>query len=462
MTKLADLIRVDVPLRTAATSVYAYKKAIEAKYVFTSRFGDDVKLHRVSDDGKEIHLPRGLCPIGKLDERIWGDDVDYPLMPQPRPNQVAIFKTVRKALLAGQSGVVVAYTGWGKTALGYYAAAITGKKTLVITTKDDIYKQWLNGTGGHNAEFNFLGLPWEDVGQVRGNLCEVKDTKFVVAMIHSLSKTAKYPAWITEGFGLVIFDECHRLPADQFQAVVDMFPAALRLGLSATPQRSDGKELLVFAHIGNIIAQTESEELVPKVLRFKSEWKCPRVPRTDPETKKTIMVPIPHEAGKTTHIEKIIAADEERNHMIGQLIADVHEKGRKLVVFSTLHEHLRTLHRVCNTHHKISGKEMGFYLGATTKAEKLSREKAKVKSIIFTTFGMMGEGTNIPWLDTGLMAMPRSKVTQPVGRIRREYEGKKPPVWIDVMDQDSPVFLNYASSREKWYGNIGAVVVDMF
>ena len=74
---------------------------------------------------------------------------------------------------------------------------------------------------------------------------------------------------------------------------------------------------------------------------------------------------------------------------------------------------------------------------------------------------MMGEGTDIDWLDTCILAMPRAHVIQPVGRIRRACEDKKPPVVIDIIDEDSPVFKNYAKSRAKWYISIGAIVKDM-
>ena len=58
-----------------------------------------------------------------------------------------------------------------------------------------------------------------------------------------------------------------------------MFPAKWRLGLSATPDRADGKELVVYSHIGPIRAKTEAQLMVPKVLRFTSAWQCPRVLR---------------------------------------------------------------------------------------------------------------------------------------------------------------------------------------
>ena len=191
------------------------------------------------------------------------EPVAFPKAPKPRDHQVELFGETAVLLKAG-SRRRLAYTGWGKTVLGYHAAATFSVKTLVITTKDDIYKQWLEGAK------TFLGLPDDVIGEIRGDKCEVHGTDFVVAMIHSLSKDGKYPDWITKGFGLVIFDECHRVPAEHFSDVVDMFPASCALGLSATPDRADGKELLIYAHIGPIRAKTEAQLMVPKVLRFTS------------------------------------------------------------------------------------------------------------------------------------------------------------------------------------------------
>ncbi len=455
MALISELQMTSKPLAYGATAAYPFKQTLVDRFRFTSRFGDEVLLHRVSDDGKVVYLPRALCPIGDNDNRIAGKVVQFPKTPKPRDHQVELFAKTGKFLLKGESGIVCAYTGWGKTVLGYHAAATVQRKTLVITTKDDIYQQWLDGAK------TFLGLPDDEIGEIRGDKCEVQGTKFVVAMIHSLSKDGKYPDWIGDEFGLIIFDECHRVPAEQFSNVVDRFPAALRLGLSATPGRSDGKELLIYAHIGPIRAATEAQLMVPKVLRFTSNWACPRVLRPDPQTGERKAVRLPHEPGKTTHIEKMLAADPERNALICGLILSAHEKGRQTVIFSTLHEHIKALRRKLIEENGISGRKIGFYVGATTKAEKEHREREKVKPILFTTYSMMSEGTSLDWLDTCILAIPRSAVTQPVGRIRREYPDKADPVVMDVIDSDSPVFLGYANSRAKWYKSINAIVKDM-
>ena len=460
MPTWSELRQTAIPLSTGASAVYPATQRLMEKYVFTSRFGDEVPLYTLDAKQQLIHLPRELCPIGRKDERVIGEAVEFPTAPVPRDYQRQLFNDVAYFLGQGQSGIVTAFTGFGKTVIGYHAAYSVGRKTLVITTKDDIYKQWIDGACGRNGSPNFLGLTEAEVGEIRGDKCEVVGAKFCVAMIHSLSKAQKYPDWITKDFGLVIFDECHRVPAEQFSAVADMFPALLRLGLSATPERSDGKELLIHAHIGPVRAETDAQLMVPKVLRFKSGWVCPRTLRHNKDTGQNEIVRIPHQPGKTMHIEKMLAADQNRNQMVAELIGQALEKGRNIVVFSTLHDHLHALHRLC-IKSGISGRKLGFYLGATSKQEKEHREREKVKPVLFTTYGMMAEGTNLPWLDTCILAMPRSKVNQPVGRIRREYPDKSMPVVMDIMDSDSPIFAAYAAGRARWYGSIGCTVKAM-
>jgi superfamily II DNA or RNA helicase len=109
----------------------------------------------------------------------------------------------------------------------------------------------------------------------------------------------------------------------------------------------------------------------------------------------------------------------------------------------------------------VKPKDIGLYMGATTKADLAAREQVKVKPVILTTYGMMAEGTNIPWLDTCIFAMPRSNVIQAAGRIRRVYENKGDPVIMDILDEDSPVFSSYGDTRLQWFKKIGCVIKDM-
>jgi superfamily II DNA or RNA helicase len=452
------------PLVTGSMAVYPYSYALERKFRFTTRFDDPIELFR--REGDYIHLPRAVCPIGEVDNRIQGEKVLFPKCPTPRPNQVKMFKDVKEFISQELSGVAVAQTGFGKTILGYLAAYTLQVKTLVITTKEDIFEQWIDGACGRKSQanpggMNFLGLEWEEVGEIRGDKCQVVGTKFCVALVQSLCKEGRYPDWIGDDFGLVIFDECHRMPADYFKTVLEKFGAKVRMGLSATPDRKDGKEILLYTHVGPIRAQDETESLTPKVLRYMTGWECPKRYMIDEDTGHKTWRKIPHTAGKTTHIEKMLAEDPARNAMLLNAIVECREAGRSTVVFSTLIEHLQLLEQACNKLHKIPFKDMGLYKSEGTKEGKAERERVKTRPIIFTTYAMMSEGTNIPWLDTAILAIPRSDVRQAVGRIRREYEEKKFPVVLDFMDLDSPVFYGYANKRRDWYKSIGAEVVEM-
>ena len=62
-------------------------------------------------------------------------------------------------------------------------------------------------------------------------------------------------------YGLLIFDECHHLPGDQFQYAALASIAPFRLGLTATPERSDGKETLLYEICGPLVFQVHIDEL---------------------------------------------------------------------------------------------------------------------------------------------------------------------------------------------------------
>jgi len=127
-----------------------------------------------------------------------------------------------------------------------------------------------------------------------------------------------------------------------------------------------------------------------------------------------------------------------------------------VMFFDTL-EHIRTMRKLLVAA-GVPGKDIGDYVGGMSESEL---DRSKAKPIILATYAMMKEGTNIPWLDTVILCTPKSDVRQAVGRIRREYPGKKQAVVMDIRDDDSPVFKGYARSREKWYRSIGCQIVDL-
>jgi superfamily II DNA or RNA helicase len=275
-------------------------------------------------------------------------------------------------------------------------------------------------------------------------------------MIHSVAMQDRYPEGTFDGFGMVVVDECHRASADTLALCFRNLKAKIRMGLSATPKRSDGKEQLLYAHIGQIRVESYALMLTPKVLAFQSPWKVPRVRQRDPETGEVKFGPLRHSAGKVGHVISNMIGHADRNDMIAKLTAMAYGKGRNIVVFTDQLDHIEALW-ACLRQQGIQNQDIARYVGGMTEA---AREAAKVRRVILATWGMFREGTDVPWLDTAVFATPRSDVVQAAGRILREYPNKKEPLIIDIVDADSGVFRGYWQRRLSWYKSIGAAVVE--
>jgi superfamily II DNA or RNA helicase len=169
-----------------------------------------------------------------------------PLAFAPRPYQ-------RDALVAwqaeGSRGVVVLPTGSGKTLLGAMAITVTGLWTLVVVPTIDLLAQW------RCALAEALSLPAAEVGVVGGGERTVRPIT-----VMTYESAALYPRLLNQ-FGLLVFDECHHLPAPSYRAIAEGAFTPLRLGLSATPERADQEHLALERLIGPEVYRREPEQL---------------------------------------------------------------------------------------------------------------------------------------------------------------------------------------------------------
>jgi superfamily II DNA or RNA helicase len=128
---------------------------------------------------------------------------------------------------ARQAGVVVLPTGAGKTVVAALAIHATGLWTLAVVPTLDLLAQW------RAALASALSLEPAQVGVFGGGSKELKPIT-----IMTYDSAVLYPRELRR-FGLLIFDECHHLPAPTYRQIAESAFTPLRLGLSATPERSD-------------------------------------------------------------------------------------------------------------------------------------------------------------------------------------------------------------------------------
>jgi superfamily II DNA or RNA helicase len=435
-----------------ATNAAAWLKATEARkrrFTYVDRFDEELLAYQLRDG--YIGCPRAAFVVGEKDQRVRGDRIQGPPKnpPEfvPRDGQHEFIQKSLNILAHDESFVGQAPTGWGKTVVACQIIRAVGRKTLVVVTKEDLLDSWTQEIE------TWLGVK---PGLIQGDTCDVRDV--TLAMVHTLAQRG-LPKEIADQFGFVLWDEVHRMAADTFSTTSFLFPAMLRMGLSATPHRLDGREAMIFDTIGPIRVVHEALQLTPTVALYRSPWQCPRwrckacsgggCPACGGEGYREAH----HKPGRTTHIEKDVAAHPERNALLLKIIRQAFDRGRRTVVFSSLVDHLKFLKEKATEHMGIPADDTSLYISGLTKKQ---RGVAATKRVMFATYQMMGEGTNIPWLDTAVLAMPRANVEQAIGRVLREHPDKPNPVVVDIQDQSSSVFDMYCTKRRKLYATMGA------
>jgi superfamily II DNA or RNA helicase len=185
---------------------------------------------------------RGMTVVDEA--RAYGADVAAAQLPALRPFQEEALQAWRAA--QGR-GVVVLPTGAGKTVLALAAIANKRRDTLVVVPTLDLVRQW------RERLVEAFGCA---VGAVGGGEHDVKP----------LTVTTYDSAWthmehLGNRFGMVVFDEVHHLCAESYAFAARLCLAPYRLGLSATPERADGRDALLAELIGNIVYRQEIDAL---------------------------------------------------------------------------------------------------------------------------------------------------------------------------------------------------------
>jgi superfamily II DNA or RNA helicase len=438
----------ETPLRTDALSWYPYSAVVEKQYEFVDRFGEVVQptLHV----GNILKVPRETAPIGVDDFRTTNFmGAINCKRPAKNDDQKMVIAKSLEFLKAGHNHIVEAPTGFGKTYVGSAVAGGLGQATLICVPKSDLMDQW------HATLVNLIGIPPSQIGLIRADSCDYKGKQFVLGMVQSLMIPERYESGMYSHFGLLLFDETHRMAADCFQRVCQIFPAKYRLGLSATPKRSDGRDQVIKAHIGPVLVKGTIIPMSPKVIVQQSGWLMPRRKVFNSDKGEYESVPIPHAPGRMNGVVKIMAKSVQRNALLCNFIRQAYNAGRTTLVLSDLIENQLEILFFELIKSGVKAQDIGYYIGGKSKQELLN---AANKRVILGTYKMVSEGTDYPHWDTLVYASPRAQVKQPVGRILRDKPGKVTPGVFDLVDADM-IFKTFYKSRESQYYSLKATIV---
>jgi len=247
---------------------------------------------------KDLSFPTGL-----LSKVIWlfdKNDVDYNIIDQrhssnktydwqwvsdktPYPYQAEIVANVIKKKV----GIVQAATGAGKTIVMSKFIQELGRKTLVLVHKLDLLEQ------ARNDIIECLGV---DVGYIGNQVVDIKDItvgtvqtivkslgfRFLKFMDDEVSEKVTLKEQDKERIrhllrtvNVVVIDECHHVRSETQQNIMgSVLNADYRIGLSATPMRDQGDDLLIEGIFGEVLCKIsatyliQNGYLIPPTIRF--------------------------------------------------------------------------------------------------------------------------------------------------------------------------------------------------
>jgi superfamily II DNA or RNA helicase len=340
-----------------------------------------------------------------------------------------------KMVMSG-NGVLVAPCGGGKTVTGIGILTTLKQPTLVVVHKTDLMSQWQEELADK------ADLPGP-IGQWGGG---VKQRETVtVATIQTLNKMP--PAELVkflEHFGCVILDEAHHCPADTFMGIMNLSPSRYRFGLTATPERKDGLEELMYRVIGPVRAEITDSELV-------AEGRSQTCEVVEVDTKFYTR----HTASEWTKLLGELTKDGDRNRLIVSNIVKDWNDGQFPLVLSDRVGHCRQLQQMLRGH----GMDAQLLIGAVNQMERdriMSRARQGLVDAIIAT-KVADEGLDIPALSSIHLTSPtanKANTQQRVGRIRRPVPGKRSVVF-DYVDLRVPCLARMAKSRRTMFKRWG-------
>lgn len=214
---------------------------------------DDDELIRYS---KNWHKPAVSKDLAKYDNLEEDEDTKVEILFQPRGVQIEALYALEDSRSEGATkGLVQAATGVGKTYLAAFDSA-KYKRVLFVAHREEILKQ---------ATISFKNVRHsDDYGFFYG---KQKDTD--KAVIFASVATLGRKEYLTEDFfapdyfDYVIIDEFHHAVNEQYQRIVKYFKPQFLLGLTATPERMDGKNIYEICDY-NVLYEISLKEAINK------------------------------------------------------------------------------------------------------------------------------------------------------------------------------------------------------
>jgi superfamily II DNA or RNA helicase/HKD family nuclease len=207
---------------------------VEARTAFDALFaGPDTKP--LTDAWIDAYAERRTRPDRPVPVEVGVVDEAPEPPPEPHGVQVEALGALAASRARGhRAGLVVLATGLGKTFLAAFDSRLFAR-VLFIAHRDEILAQAM-------AAFRRV-RPEARLGRFAADRKD-RDADVLFASIQTLARPEHLDGFAPDAFDYIVVDEFHHAAARSYRAVIDRFEPAFLLGLTATPERADGGDLL--------------------------------------------------------------------------------------------------------------------------------------------------------------------------------------------------------------------------
>ena len=325
-----------------------------------------------------------------------------------RPYQIRALDGLRQELRAGRRRIVlVAPTGAGKTTIAaemIRSAVLKGGSVLGIAHRVELITQLRERLSEHGVQSGIIMARNERI-----------DQPVMVASIQTLVRRELPPATV------IIVDECHHARATTYGKILDAYPAAAVIGLTASPWRLDGKGLAdVFE--ASVVAASPAELLELGFL-------CPFY---------GYAYVAPDFGNVGTKAGDYDPAGLSLAYKQSTVLGDIverwfqHANGQRTILFaSSIDNSQEMIERFRDR--GVRAEHIDYNTPAPLRRSMIERVRSGETTII-SNVGLLGEGLDVPSLAVAILARPTKSLAvylQQVGRILRPFPGKDRALILD-------------------------------
>jgi len=338
-------------------------------------------------------------------------------------------------------GTIALATAGGKTIIGLETIYQTNVPTLIAVPTIPLVQQW------REEVHKYLDIPLNQIGQFYGQRKQFKP--ILIGTYHSLekymnfdqkaraeiekrkwtderkalecSKREKYASFLNSYYALLILDESHHIPAPLFRHIALQSQALMRISLSATVERFDKNETLLYFASGQKIFELNYLDLCEEGWVVPFFYHYLPVPMTEEEVSQY------QSLGPNKHAKKVLTYYNDRKLSLLTQIVQLHvREHHQILIFNSfvkscldIYNHLRGLNIPVGLILSKKNQKKGC---DETRESAIDQFKTQKLAVLISTT-VLDEGFNVPECTVGIILNGGSsdrQLIQRVGRIVRK------------------------------------------